>query len=160
MKLNTIFIVSASMALTAAVVVVPKDASPVKPGTEARMRAILHTGDNSYNDHYQYNYKCGGNEIGECNQISGACKTVKTCAGTCIHRDSPAGAYCSRTKAVKARAETEPVVPAFSCRQDCTIPWGACMGRCQYHDKNYCTTKCNCELFRDPNTQCRKEAGE
>jgi hypothetical protein len=65
------------------------------------MLAILETGDNGYNDHDWYNYKCSVTNLYECNQISGGCKVIVTCAGTCVHRDSPAGAYCSGTKAIR-----------------------------------------------------------
>ena len=46
----------------------------------------------------------------------------------------------------------------YNCRQDCTIPWESCVSNCG--GGSFCEVKCNCKLFKDPNSLCRKDGGE
>jgi hypothetical protein len=107
-------------------------------------------------------YKCSSSAVVECNQISGACKSVETCSRTCIYTTNPYGAYCSGTKAIKTRDELEPAAAAYNCYKDCTYPWSQCVLSCSLSDGlvKDCLQYCNCNLFSDPNSQCRRDGGE
>ena len=68
-----------------------------------------------------------------------------------------------RAIAIKARGELEPAggVPAgLWCYTWCTLTWMDCVKSCEVDGGiKYCRDKCNCNLFSDPNSQCRKVGG-
>jgi hypothetical protein len=56
-------------------------------------------------------------------------------------------------------AEVEnPSTQPYYCHRACTIPWENCVAACG--GGSFCEVKCNCELFKDPNSLCRKDGGE
>jgi hypothetical protein len=62
------------------------------------------------------------------------------------------------------RAEIERGAPAaVDCYLDCTFPWETCYSTCRFAgigSGRECALECNCNMFSDPNSQCRKDGGQ
>jgi hypothetical protein len=56
--------------------------------------------------------------------------------------------------------DVETAAAAYECRKDCTIPWANCVATCELSSGKDCKNKCNCDLFSDPNSPCRKGGGQ
>jgi hypothetical protein len=56
--------------------------------------------------------------------------------------------------------DVEIAAVAYSCHRDCNFPWTNCVMACQRTGGKDCKRRCNCALFSDPNSQCRKDGSK